>query len=141
MSHDARGPRGRATVSLLSRVRAPGAVRNDAGALRESILQHLQSMCKTRLGSMPMRPDYGLPCVSEMVHSFPDATSAIARALVHTIEAYEPRLTNVSVRHVPASTAELVVRFEVTAELRGEGSASPIRFSTSIDASRRVRIE
>ena len=88
-----------------------------------------------------MRPDYGLPCVSEMVHSFPDATSAIARALVHTIEAYEPRLTNVSVRHVPASTAELVVRFEVTAELRGEGSASPIRFSTSIDASRRVRIE
>ena len=133
-------------VPLLARVRAPNAVRDvgnasAARALRESILQHLQSMCTTRLGSMPIRPDYGLPSVSEMVHSFPDAIDAIARALVHTIETYEPRLSNVVVRHVPSETATLVIRFEMTAHLRGSDADAPLRFSTSIDASRRVKVE
>jgi type VI secretion system protein len=133
-------------VPLLASVRAPHAVR-DAGsapaerALRESILQHLQSRCTTRLGSMLVRPDYGLPSVSEMVHSFPDAVDAIARALVHTIETYEPRLANVRVRHQPADTTTLVIRFEVTAHLRGSDAEAPLRFATSIDASRRVTIE
>lgn len=133
-------------MPLLARVRAPHAVR-DVGnesasrALRESILQHLQSMCTTRLGSMPIRPDYGLPSVPEMVHSFPDAIDAITRALVHTIETYEPRLTNVDVRHVPSEMAALVIRFEVTAHLRGNDGDVPLRFSTSIDASRRVTVE
>jgi len=107
--------------------------------IRASILHHLRAMCGTRLGSMPVRPDYGLPAISEMVHSFPDATSAIARALVHTIERYEPRLTQVRVRHVPEPGPSLVVRFEVTALLRGEDD-EPLRFSTSIDASRRITV-
>jgi type VI secretion system protein len=133
-------------VSLLARVRAPHSVR-DVGsasaerALRESILQHLQAMCSTRLGSMLIRPDYGLPPVSEMVHSFPDAIGAIARALAHTIDTYEPRLANVRVRHVAAETASLIIRFEVTANLRGSEGEAPFKFATSIDASRRVTVE
>jgi len=95
----------------------------------------------TRIGSMPIRPDYGLPSVSEMVHSFPDAIDAIARAMTHTIETYEPRLMNVVVRHVASETVSLVIRFEVTAHLRGSGASSPLRFATSIDASRRVTVE
>lgn len=146
MRSDDASSRGRAAVPLLARVRAPHATR-DVGnasasrALRESILQHLQSMCTTRLGSMPIRPDYGLPAVSEMVHSFPDAIDAIARAMVHTIETYEPRLANVAVRHVPSQTAALVIRFEVTAQLRGSEGDARLRFATSIDASRRVTVE
>lgn len=89
---------------------------------------------------MLVRPDYGLPAVSEMVHAFPDAIAAIARALIHTIETYEPRLTNVSVRHLPSATS-LIVRFEVTAQLRGSAASTPMHFTTSIDASRRVTIE
>ncbi len=90
---------------------------------------------------MPIRPDYGLPDVSEMVHAFPDAIDALARALVHTIEKYEPRLTDVRVRHVPSETRELIVRFEVSAMLRGPTDKSPVRFETRIDPSRRVRVE
>ena len=146
MSSDDASSRGRAAVPRLARVRAPHAVRDvgnasAARALRESILQHLQSMCTTRIGSMPIRPDYGLPSVSEMVHSVPDAIDAIARAMTHTIETYEPRLTNVTVRHVPSETASLVIRFEVTAHLRGGDPGSSLRFATSIDASRRVKVE
>jgi len=90
---------------------------------------------------MPIRPDYGLPDVSEMVHSFPDAIDALARALVHTIETYEPRLADVRVRHVPSETRDLVVRFEVSAILQGPNDRKPVRFETKIDSSRRVRVE
>lgn len=145
MRSDDASSRGRAAVPLLARVRAPHTVR-DVGnasadrALRESILHHLQSMCTTRLGSMPIRPDYGLPSVSEMVHSFPDAIAAIAQAMRHTIETYEPRLTDVIVQHVPSKSAGLIIRFEVTARLRGAGDTA-LRFATSIDSSRRVTVE
>ena len=135
------GQSGVAAVSLLSRVRAPtSAGRATASEVRASILRHLQAMCGTRLGSMPVRPDYGLPAISEMVHSFPDATSAIARALVYTIETYEPRLARVRVRHVPSEGSALVVCFEVTATLRGEDDDTKVRFSTSIDGSRRITV-
>lgn len=132
-------------VSLLSRIRSPHARDAGAGAsdraLRDSILEHLQAMCSTRIGSMPIRPDYGLPAISEMVHSFPDAASALARALLYTIEKYEPRLTQVQVRHVASERGDLMVRFEVTAKLAGAGESGPLRFKTSIDANRRVRVE
>ncbi len=130
-------------VSLLSRIRSPGPRHTSAAALdrelRASILEHLRAMCSTRIGAMPVRPDYGLPAISEMVHSFPDAASALARALLYTIETYEPRLTHVQVRHVPSDAGDLVVRFEVTARL--SGSDTPLRFATSIDASRKVSVE
>jgi type VI secretion system protein len=139
------GPRSlrRAVLPLLARVRAAHTARDASSdhALRASILQHLQVMCSTRLGSMLVCPDYGLPSVSEMVHSFPDATSAIADALVRTIEKYEPRLTNVRVRHLPPDPSSLVIRFEISAVVRGTGADTPLRFKTSIDASRRVTVE
>ncbi|MCL2725576.1 MAG: type VI secretion system baseplate subunit TssE [Polyangiaceae bacterium] len=131
-------------VPLLARVRAPQLAREAAASaektLRDSVLQHLQAMCSTRLGSVPIRPDYGLPDVSEMVHSFPDAIDALARALTHTIEKYEPRLLDVVVRHVPSDTVDLVVRFEVTARI-ADLQHSPVRFETRIDSSRRVQVE
>lgn len=146
MSSDNPSSRGRAAVSLLARVCAPQTAREVSGAgaeraLRQSILQHLQAMCTTRLGSMLVRPDYGLPSVSEMVHSFPDAIDALAKALVHTIERYEPRLAQVRVRHVPGAVTDLVIRFEVTAVLRGGEGRDPVRFETRIDTSRRVSVE
>jgi type VI secretion system protein len=145
MSSDARS-KGRAAVPLLARVRSPETALAAGGAaaehaLRQSILAHLQAMCATRLGSMPIRPDYGLPDLSEMVHSFPDAIDAMARALVHTIQTYEPRLTDVRVHHVPSEGAELVVRFEVSAMIRGAGGRTPVRFETRIDSSRRVSVK
>lgn len=107
--------------------------------MRASVLDHLQAMCSTRKGAMLVRPDYGLPAVSEMVHSFPDAASALAQALAATIETYEPRLGDVRVKHVPKPDAGLAVHFEVSAVLRAEGSA--VRFATTVDSSRRVTIE
>jgi len=89
---------------------------------------------------MPTCPDYGLPPLSEMVHAFPDALSEIRDALLHTIEAYEPRLTNVRINFVPNPSHDLVVRFEVTATVVDNTRRLPVRFETRMSATRAVTV-
>ncbi|WP_394842744.1 type VI secretion system baseplate subunit TssE [Pendulispora brunnea] len=130
---------------LRSRLREP-ALAQEGGAseadraLRNAILAHLRVMCGTRIGTMITRPDYGVPDVSEMVHSFPAALDILARSLKDTIEKYEPRLTRVRVRHIPSETPDLVVRFEITASMVLPDHTSPVRFETRTDASRRIEV-
>jgi type VI secretion system protein len=85
-------------------------------------------------------PDYGVASVSEMIHSFPDAIALMARTLRHTIQTYEPRLTNVQIRHIPSETLEMTVRYEVVAQLIMEGGKVPVKFETNIDPSKRVTV-
>jgi type VI secretion system protein len=129
--------------SLLARLRAPERGLAVAGAedeLRASVLEHLRNMCSTRRGSMRQRPDYGLPDISELVHSFPEAIGKIRDALLHTIETYEPRLKNVRVVHVPSSSIELMVRFEIRASLADAPGAAPVRFETQVTSSRAIEV-
>ena len=98
-------------------------------------------MCGTRRGTVEARPDYGLPDISEMVHSFPRAITDMQEALQHTVETYEPRLTNVRVAHLPSKALDLVLRFEIAASLVDDGDAAPVRFETRVDASRGVSVD
>jgi len=129
--------------TLLARLRAPERGLAVAGAedeLRSSVLEHLRNMCTTRRGSVRSRPDYGLPDISELVHSFPEAIGKIRDALLHTIETYEPRLKNVRVTHVPSGSIELMVRFEIRASLADAPGSAPVRFETQVTASRAIEV-
>jgi type VI secretion system protein len=130
-------------TTLLARLRAPEtaiAGQGSEAALRASILEHLRNMCVTRRGSVRTRPDYGLPDIGELVHSFPEAIGKIRDALLHTVETYEPRLTNVRIAHVPSKSIELMIRFEIRANLADAPRAAPIRFETHLSASRQVDV-
>ncbi len=129
-------------ATLLARLRAPEAAlaaSSAEAATRASVLEHLKNMCRTRRGSIRTRPDYGLPDLGELVHSFPDALSKLRDALLHTIEAYEPRLRNVKVTHVPSTSLELMVRFEIRGVLVDSRDA-PVRFETQMSASRSIDV-
>jgi type VI secretion system protein len=86
-------------------------------------------------------PDYGIVEVSEMIHSFPEAIALMARSIRHTIQTYEPRLTNVQVRHVEMDTAELILRYEITAQLVLDGQKAPVKFQTAIDTAKHLTIK
>ena len=123
---------GRLMATLLARLRAPERGLAVAGAedeLRASVLEHLRNMCCTRRGSVRSRPDYGLPDISELVHSFPEAIGKIRDALLHTIETYEPRLKNVRVRMCPSGSIEADGEVRNPGELRRRAgcSACPLR--------------
>lgn len=128
--------------SLLTRIRKPefaGARRGaSASEVRDSLLSHLRAMCQTRQGTMLTCPQYGVAAISEMVHAFPDAIDEMARTIKHTIQAYEPRLTDVTVRQVPSE--DLTLRYTITARLRDDRSGQRVQFETSVDASQRLTI-
>src|SRR6476469_8279933 len=118
------------SASLLSRIRNPelSVARRHVptNELRNDVLQHLRGMCSTLQGSVLTRPDYGIPDVSEMLHNFPDAIALMQKALKHTITMYEPRLTNVRVTHVMRDETELIIRFEIAAQLVTETGRSAV---------------
>jgi len=133
----------RIAAALLTRIRKPelAIVRRTVSdeELRASVLEHLRNICQTRRGTMVTCADYGIADVSEMLHSFPDAIAEMARSIRHTIQHYEPRLSQVRIRHIP--TEDLTLRYEISAQLvRGNGK-TPVSFSTSLEPSRRIRIE
>ena len=131
----------KAGPSLLARIRKPdpvGSGRRQATEeeTRRSVLDHLRAMCTTRHGTMTTLPDYGVADVSEMIHAFPDAIAEMARSIRHTIQMYEPRLTNVRIKHIPAD--DLTLRYELTAQLVTGNAKIPVEFETTIDPSRRI---
>ena len=130
--------------TLLTRIRRPEYAKArqqiSESEIRDSVLAHLRQMCSTRLGSVLTRPDFGVMDVADLIHAFPDAGSIMARSIRHTIQNYEPRLTNVRVRFEPLDPNELMLRFEVTAQILVDGNKSPISFETSIDANRRISV-
>jgi type VI secretion system protein len=132
--------------SLLERIRRPEfaaprrAVSDDE--VRASVLSNLRSMCATWLGSSRSCPDYGIVCVSDIVHSCPEALALVAKAIRHTIATYEPRLTNVVVRPLASGSVSdaLTLRFDIGASLVNGGRHVPVKFHTVVDASRNVQV-
>jgi len=129
-------------ASLLSRIRRPELAvarrRVSERELRDDILEHLRGICSTRLGAALACPEYGIPDMSEMFVSFPDAIRKIGTALRFCIETYEPRLAEVRVTHVP-DAADLLLRFEILARLVTE-EGTKLKFETRVDMSRKITI-
>jgi len=130
--------------SLLKRIRNPelAVARRSYSEheIRNSILEHLRLMCGTRMGSMLTCPDFGVMDPSDLVHGFPDATTLLARSIRNSIEAYETRLQNVRVRFIADEGVDLVLRFEVSAQVVSEDGKLPISFETSLDAARQLKV-
>lgn len=107
----------------------------------QSILDYLQILMNTRQGAVATRPDFGLPDFNDMVSSFPAAVPAIARAIKHQIDTFEPRLRNVVVRHVPDPDRPLTLTYRIRAELAISGVEDPVTFETVFGSDGAVRVQ
>jgi type VI secretion system protein len=112
---------------------APRTTRRDNSQLISSILEHLGKMLNTRRGNAPVAPEYGIPDIVDLVHSFPESIRLMEQAIRSTIEKYEPRLTNVRVKHLLPEDDVFALHFEVTAVLVQESSKrESIWFETKV---------
>lgn len=100
---------------LLSRIGSRGPSVDAANDV-ESIVEHLRVLLNARRGLSQASPQFGLPEFSDLAHGFPSSLQSLQRAIRDSILEFEPRLRNVSVRHIPDNDA-LVLRFEITARL------------------------
>ena len=105
----------------------------------ESIVEHLRHLLNTRIGEAVTVPDYGIEDLSDLTTSFPDATDIWKRSIRATIEKYEPRLTNVRVRHAETDNP-LVVAFEISARLSHGDKRAPLKLQTQVDTKGEFKI-
>jgi len=123
----------RGILSRVAQASAPGEYRPPVDEV-ESIIEHLRAILNARRGQAVAASDYGMVDFADLLHSFPQAVQVLQRSIRETVLAYEPRLKNVRVRHLPDSD-ELLVKFEITAQLSREGARRLVRFRTQANPS------
>ncbi len=105
----------------------------------ESIAAHLRALLNTRRGDCVTAPDFGILDFADVVHEFPGGIQQLAKSIRSTVLQYEPRLKNVTVRHVP-DEIPLALRFEITAQVAEGRTARTLRFATTVKPGGRVDV-
>jgi type VI secretion system protein len=124
--------------TLLERFRSPEpdagrTIHENTGRLAESVMENLRRLLNSLHGNSPVKDDYGIPAIVDLLHDFPDAIGGMRKAIKLTIEKHEPRLRRVNVRHVENSDDPLALNFEISAELVTEDEKASVQISTRID--------
>lgn len=132
--------------TLLERIADPRAdepltIMENTQQLADSILRHLQKMLNTRQGHVLIQPEYGMPDITEFVHSMPGSLKKVQNAIRNSIERFEPRLRNVDISYVPTEDDKLSLRFEITAELVTEKEDASVWFETSVFSDGHIKIK
>jgi type VI secretion system protein len=125
---------------LLQRIeqaaRSKGA---SAGSGQLSILEHVQALLNARQGGSRLDPSYGIPDITDVLHSMPGGMPVLRNMIEECIRKHEPRLSNVRVVALAKDDeADLNLRFEVHAKLAAVGGS--IRFETEVSRAGRVRV-
>lgn len=130
--------------SLLTRIREQigQSGRSTEQQIRDSILENLRAMCQTRVGSMLSCPEFGIVSVSELMRSH-EGAAILAESIRNTVKAFEPRLRNVRVQHVPSE--DMTLHFKITGQMVLDGKSTRpgpnVHFDTLIDHSRMISVQ
>jgi type VI secretion system protein len=100
-------------------------------------LEHVQALLNTRQGGSQLDPAYGVPDITDVLHSLPGGMAVLRNMIEECLRRHEPRLTNIRVSSLAKDDTELFLRFEVQAKLSSGGS---IRFETEVSRAGRVRV-
>jgi type VI secretion system protein len=125
---------------FLSRLDSTGARATRGLDEHDSIVEHLRVLLNARRGNSPAAPDFGIPDFSDLVHNFPGAVQVLQRAIRETILAFEPRLKQVTVKHVP-SEDPLTLRYEIVAQASSpRGGRGTFRLNTQMSAGGHINV-
>lgn len=126
----------RAAPSLFERLAAAeeGAVARvaDRNAAIASIIRNLHINLNSHAGSVPTRPDWGLSDLHDLALRMDQAAPVLAGEIKRQIEAFEPRLRRVRVRHRPGRERFMVASFDIDAELVFADESLPVSLRTRI---------
>ncbi|MGU3492583.1 type VI secretion system baseplate subunit TssE [Xanthobacteraceae bacterium A53D] len=117
----------------VSRTTSAGGAYADRSELVDSVMVNLRAILNSRAGCCQSRIDYGMPDLNELNGRFPDAIPIIANAVRGEIEAFEPRLSGVTVRHVPDQSNPLRLAFRIHAALVVDGEPMRLSFDTVLN--------
>lgn len=112
---------------------APSSGTSEMNELMTSILKNLRNVLNSRANCCQSRPDFGMPDFNDLAGKFPDALGIIASAVRSQIELFEPRLTQVTVSHVPDRSNPLRLAFRIHATLMLDQGTQRLSFDTVLN--------
>ena len=124
---------------LLSRIESEEGTSSRNADVSTSIVEHLRVLLNTRKGDSATVPGFGVVDFTDLVHTFPSAIQTLQAAMRATVLEYEPRLRNVSVRHVPDEDP-LVLRFEISGQPADRSARGVLRFRTQMSPGGKVEV-
>ncbi len=113
----------------------------DSRIMVDSVLGHLQRILNTRRGSVQIADDYGMPDFTGLMRDLSESLREIEKAVRHTIQKYEPRLTNVRINFIPHEDDLLALSFQITARLLTEDDRVPILFETRVASDGKISVK
>lgn len=129
--------------SLFERLGGDAVNRGDQPhevAVMTSVAAHLAKMLSTRAGSVQTLPDYGLPDLNDMRLSLHDSLTLARDSISRSIEAYEPRMSNVQVISLPRGHDPLKLSFAIQGWLEVAGIRRQVSFSARLDGRGSVKV-
>lgn len=119
---------------------AKGQLDIDVSALLEDILGHLRELFNVRQGSVPIRLDYGMKDFNDAAYRFPDTLLLICNEIRRQIVTFEPRLRDVTVRHLAMPDEPLKLVFSVVATVGLADCAQRVSMETEVSANGFIRL-
>lgn len=114
--------------------------RVDLSIVLESVINNLRTVFNTRQGSVMIREDYGLSDFGDLSLMFRDAMAHIAREIKELTQEFEPRLEDVSVRHVPDPENPLALSFRISGQIVIGDHAETVRLDSELGHDGYVRL-
>lgn len=89
--------------------------------IQEIIQRDLSLLFNTRQGSLSHLPNYGLPDLQSIYHTFPEGKLKFINQIQKQVESYEPRLSKVRVSELIVSSSESFLNLNIDALLLKDG--------------------
>jgi len=126
---------------LLDRIAAEHASGTRPIDTYESVVENLRAVLNSRQGGSSAAPEFGVPDFTDTMHALPHGSAELSEALRRTVAAFEPRLTNITVRPSPDQEPGTSLRFAISARLVETTSKRVVRFETSFRSGGRIHVE
>lgn len=86
--------------------------------LRQSIIENLQMVLKTRQGSVQHLPDFGMPDILQVYFNSGNSIDPIRKQIKDTILKYEPRIGNVQVTKTEFDQKNMRISLRIVASIK-----------------------
>lgn len=125
---------GRGDVESVSRI--------DASEYKKSVLEDIKDLYNTQKGTVLISDEMGVPDFTSMLNRLgPQELDTITQSLREVTEKYEPRMKNITVRHMPRDDEYGVMRFTVNAGLSFRDQDISIEYEALVQGNGSVDIE
>ena len=112
----------------------------DPFQIMESIKRNVANILNTRIGNSISAPGLGLIDFNDATLDAIDLSKTIRLAIKKCLDNYEPRLKNISVNRVIGLSSDLILCFQINAQLNHEAIHDKVELNLMLEQNRKYRV-